>query len=216
MRLKVLLFVIFCTLFIDSFSQKKENFSIETDINYYYYYLGNNTKNPFNYGFSFLGSYIVNKLKVSSGINFSTQDSHYNVIPDASSNFLEKRDYNIKHINFPVLVYYAVYSSRKYKTAILGGVVFNRVIGYDITSYYSNRDPIIEKNIEINNQKTGVSVRLGIGISRYINQHLLITLSPFTDLKIETEQVEYRPNYHSLPSYRLSHGLKLGIGYILD
>ena len=145
MHFKVLLLIVlFGTLFIDLFGQQKENFSIETDVNYYYYYISHNTRNSFNFGYSLLGSYKFNKYKVSSGVNFSTQDSYYNVIPDESSNFLEKRNYNLKYINFPFLMSYMISSSLKYKTDLLGGVVFNRVIKYDIASYYSNKDPIIE------------------------------------------------------------------------
>jgi hypothetical protein len=214
MRFKILIIVIFFTLSIDSFSQRKENFSIETDVNYYYYNLGNNTSNYFNYGFSILGSYTVDKLKVSSGINFSTKD-YYVYIDPSITDPLSKLVYKIQNINFPVLLNYVAYSSHKFKTDILGGVVFNRVIGYNITSYYLNKDPIIEKNIEVN-QKTGMSVRLGVNISRYINQHFLITLSPFTDFKIEVEQIESKPNYHNLPNDRLSFGLKLGVEYILN
>lgn len=214
MRFKVLLIVIFCTLSIDSFSQKKENFSIETDVNYYYYYLGDKNISYFNSGFSLLGSYSIDKLKISSGINLSTKDYYLNFDPNITD-YLSKLDYKIRYINFPVLLNYTVYSSPKYKTDILGGVVFDRIIGYDIISHYSNKDPIVEKNIEVD-QKTGVSVRLGIGISRYINPHLLITLSPFTDFKIEIEKIESKPNYHNLPNDRLSFGLKLGIEYILD
>lgn len=196
-------------------SQEKENFSTEVDASYYYYYLNENRINNFNYGFSFLLSYIIDNLKVSSGINFSTKNSYYNVESNISTDFLERRVYRLDYVNIPILISYGINSSGTLRANILSGIIFNKIIGYSITSSYLNKNPVIEKNIK-SDQKTGVSLRLGINISKKTNQYFVFNLSPFVDYKFELDYTIQRPDYRNLTDDRLTLGIKLGIEYVFN
>lgn len=215
MRYKVSLIILLSIFHIDIFCQKKESFSVESNYNYYYYFLSEYNHNYYNQGFSLLASYIVDKTKVSSGINFSTKNYYSDFENSQTMDTLNKTDYKISYINFPILISYSFCSSEKYKSDIFGGVVFNKIIKYDLTSYYLNKEPIYEKDIDAG-QKTGTSLRLGFNISKYISQRLLVSFSSYADFKITLDHIESKPNYHNLPNDRLSVGLKFGIEYIIN
>ena len=88
----LVLFYVFCTPASAS-AQNKRFPSIQMDANYFYYRMGGNTRNSFNYGFSFLLSETLNNIKISSGINYATKNYYYQVDPDALTYFLTKREY---------------------------------------------------------------------------------------------------------------------------
>jgi len=212
-RLLIKCFFIF--LFFSSFGQHNENFSGEINANYTYYYISNKRINYFNYGFSALLSYRTDKFKFSSGINYSTKNSYYRIIPNVSNNFLEKRDYEIQYINIPVLYTFGEQSLKKINFGLVSGIIFNYIVNYDITSYYLNSTPTFEDNVK-SGQKTGISLRLGTNISKYINDKISINLSPFIDYKFEFDHKNYyyRPDYRQLTDDRLSFGFIFGIEYL--
>ncbi|OQC44404.1 MAG: hypothetical protein BWX59_01934 [Bacteroidetes bacterium ADurb.Bin028] len=92
---------IFCILLlfltIKTYSQNKNICSIETDANYYYYFIGDHKANNFNYGFSLLISHYIRNLKLSTGINYSTK--YYD---SAGSAFYstEKHKHYLQYLNF--------------------------------------------------------------------------------------------------------------------
>ena len=207
---------IICFLFFRlslSFGQHVEKFSAEIDIGYTYYYISNNRADYFNYGISTLISYNIDKYALSTGINYSTKNSYYNVVPDASNNFLKKRDYDLQYINIPILFKFGEHSVKKISYRLISGFVFNHIVNYDITSYYLNNTPALEKDVKAS-QKTGISLRLGGNLSHHLRNKICVNLSPFIDYKFELDHKDYyRPDYKQLTDDRFSFGIKLGIEY---
>lgn len=137
--------------FGELFAQKKDHISAEVDANYYPYNTAN-VQNGFNYGFSFLTSAYIDRLKVSLGINWVRNYDYYNEEPTASNNYFEKRDYQLKYMNIPLLVTIIINPLGKVKVGITNGFILNNLYSYRVTSYYSTKDPVVEKDVQVSDQ----------------------------------------------------------------
>lgn len=209
--------IIFCLLLffcaLKTFSQDKDYFSTEFDANYYYYFVGNSVNN-FNYGFSLFISKYINKLKVSSGINYSTMSYYYDVTPITSPDYLRKREYSLKYFNFPIITNIEIFSHKLLSYSILLGGSFNKIIEYNIKSYYLNNETLNE-NIDIKNENIGVSIICGATISSLLSSRCKLNLSPFINYKVIPSYDSQRPNYRNIPDDGLlTVGFKLGIEYL--
>ena len=206
--------IIFCLLLfflaLKTFSQDKDYFSTEFDANYYYYFVGDNSSNNFNYGFSILISKYINKVKVSSGINYSTKS--YNTQGDPFW-LIEKRKYNLEYLNFPIITNIEIFSHRKFSSSVLTGFTFNQIIDYKIKSFYLNGETLIEDNL-LNDKKLGLTFLLGTTFSKSIGNKWLLNLSPFINYKLIPDHNDQRPDYKNIPDDRVFLGFKLGIEYL--
>lgn len=206
--------IIFCLLLfflaLKTFSQDKDYFSTEFDANYYYYFVGDNSSNNFNYGFSILISKYINKVKVSSGINYSTKS--YNTQGDPFW-LIEKREHNLDYLNFPIITNIEIFSHRKFSSSVLTGFTFNQIIDYKIKSFYLNGETLIEDNL-LNDKKLGLTFLLGTTFSKSIGNKWLLNLSPFINYKLIPDHNDQRPDYKNIPDDRVFLGFKLGIEYL--
>lgn len=210
--------IIFCLLLffwaLKTYSQDKDYFSTEFDANYYYYFIGNNNSNNFNYGFSLLISKYINRLKVSSGIDYSTMSYYYDISPITSPDYLRKREYSVKYFNFPIFGNVEIISNKLFSYSILLGGTFNKIIEYNIKSYYLYNETLNE-NIEIKNENIGVSIICGATISSLLSSRCKLNLSPFINYKVIPGHDSQRPNYRNIPDDGIiSVGFKLGIEYL--
>jgi len=206
--------IIFCLLLfflaLKTFSQDKDYFSTEFDANYYYYFVGDNSSNNFNYGFSILISKYINKVKVSSGINYSTKS--YNTQGDPFW-LIEKREHNLDYLNFPIITNIEIFSHRKFSSSVLTGFTFNQIVDYKIKSFYLNGETLIEDNL-LNDKKLGLTFLLGTTFSKSIGNKWLLNLSPFINYKLIPDHNDQRPDYKNIPDDRVFLGFKLGIEYL--
>jgi hypothetical protein len=202
----------------DSMSQHQEigHFSMEADVNYYYYFISQKRKSDCNTGYSLLLSYTEGNFKYSSGINYSTKNSYYHADPSSSTSQLTKREYKLQYVNIPFIVSYGKKSLKKFSTQLVCGIIFNKIISYDITSYYLNDPSITEKSIDAN-KKTGISLRIGMNLRQSLNHKLYINYSPFIDYKATLDhQGDSSPDFRNLTDDRLSVGVKVGIEFVIN
>jgi hypothetical protein len=214
---KTIVCIVMTFCFFELYSQDKNCISAEIDGNGYYYFMNVNRYNNFNYGYSFILSRYIHKIKVSFGINYAKKNSYLNIHIEPTSwlDSLNKIEYDIKYLNFPIFVTFDLYSFNKVKINCLGGVVFDKIINYDITTHYQNKSNITEKNIQAG-QKLGLSFRFGIGLTKAILPCVNLNLSPFIDYKVMLDYREQRPDYRNLTDDRFSFGLKLGVEYLFN
>jgi hypothetical protein len=202
----------------DSMSQHQEigHFSMEADMNYYHYFFSKNRKSDCNTGYSLLFSYAEDNFKYSSGMNYSTRNSYYHADPSSTPSQLTKREYKVQYVNIPFIVSYGKKSLKKFSTQLVGGIIFNKMIRYDITSYYQNGPSITEKNIDAN-RKTGISCRIGMNLRQSLNHRFYINYSPFVDYKAVYEDRRYsNPDLRNFTVDRLSVGVKVGIEFVIN
>lgn len=212
MKIIITIFVLaFCSTEI--FSQNKSLLSAEADFNVYRYFINSNRSENFNYGFSFILTQNIKKIKVSTGINYATKNSYLNIQPVLSDS-MNRIDYKIKYLNFPVLITFNLYSFQKFDVKYVCGILFNKVVNYDIITHNVKKGSVTEKNIQAG-QKTGASVRIGIVFENKMNHNFNINLSPFMDYKVKLDFNEQRPNYRNLTNERFSLGLRIGIEYMI-
>lgn len=207
---KIIFYLLLFFLALKTFSQDKDYFSTEFDANYYYYFVGDNSSNNFNYGFSILISKYINKVKVSSGINYSTKS--YNTQGDPFW-LIEKREHNLDYLNFPIITNIEIFSHRKFSSSVLTGFTFNQIIDYKIKSFYLNGETLIEDNL-LNDKKLGLTFLLGTTFSKSIGNKWLLNLSPFINYKLIPDHNDQRPDYKNIPDDRVFLGFKLGIEYL--
>lgn len=212
---KTIVFILMAFCFFELYSQEENCLSAEIDGSSYHYFMNEGRHNDFNYGYSFILSKYIHNIKVSFGANYSTKNTYLNIQPTSWLDSLNKIDYNISYLNFPIFVTFNVYSFNKLKITCLGGVVFNKIINYDITTHYQNKSKITEKNIQAG-QNLGLSFRFGIGLTKSIFPNVNLNFSPFIDYKAMLDYREQRPDYRNLTDDRFSFGLKLGVEYLFD
>jgi len=195
--------IIFCLLLffgaLKTYSQDKDYFSTEFDANYYYYFVGNNNSNNLNYGFSLLVSKYIQKLKFSTGINYSIKSYNSQGDPFYS---IEKRKYNLEYLNFPIIANIEIFSHRNFRSSILTGFTFNHIIDYNITSFY------------LDNRKLGVTFMLGATFSKSIGNKCLLNLSPSINYKLVPDHDNQRPDYKNISDDKISIGFRIGIEYL--
>lgn len=200
---------------INIYPQKRDNFSVETNTNCSHYFMGGKTKNDFNYGFSLLLSRSINKIKISTGITYSTKYYYYNVHPQNSNDYLNKRNYRLQYINFPLTVNFINVDKKKlFYVNFLSGLVFNKLIKYNIISFFNNKSPLYEKDLEIES-KLGLTLRLGTNISKTVSNSIILNVIPFFDLKLISNNDDQYLDYKSTPDDWGSIGISIGIEFIL-
>ena len=208
---KSILFIIIGLSSINVNGQDTCGLSIEIDANYYYHFVGGNTNNRFNYGFSLLISKKLEKLKISLGLDYSTLYYYYDVEPTSPS-FLKMREYDLQYINVPLLIGYEAKKNKSLKIVILGGVIFNKIVSYHLTSYYLNAPPITENGSYPSNN-LGLTIRFGTDISKALSKRFNLNAGPFVDYKLIKNGQEQRPDSRNTPDIVGSLGFKLGIEY---
>jgi hypothetical protein len=211
-RLTLIIIIYSCVTTV--FAQDKKNISIETDVDYFYHFMGRNTNNYFNYGISFLVSRSIDNLKISAGINYSTKNYYYNVSSQNSLDNLNKVEHKLSYVNFPILIKIRCCGNEQKKLSILSGFLFNRVIRYDKLSYFDDKPSIYEKDLSVDSPQLGLTFRFGLNFSKNINNYFRINLEPFSDYKLILNTENSSPDYENIPDNRLSLGLKVGLEYM--
>lgn len=202
-----------CSCVITIFAQDEKITSVEADVQYFYHFMGDNTNNYFNYGISILISRSINNLKISTGINYSTKNYYYNVSSQNSLDNLNKVEHKLSYVNFPILIKISCCGNEQKKLSILSGFIFNKVIRYDKLSYFDDKPSIYERDLSVDS-KLGLTFRLGLNLSKNINNYFKINLEPFSDYKLILNTKNSRPDYINIPDNRLSLGLKIGLEYM--
>ncbi len=197
-------------LALSIYSQEKDYFSTELDANYHYYFVGNDNSNNFNYGFSFLISKYTHKLKLSTGINYSTKsyDSQEEIF-----NSISKRKYNLKYLNIPIIANIEIVSHKKLFVSILTGFSFNHIADYNIKTYYLNGDFVTDNDL-LGDKRLGITYMLGTTFSKSIGKKFILNMSPSINYKLIPDHNNQRPNYKNIPDDRLSLGFNIGIEYV--
>lgn len=209
--MKKLIFCLFIvTVTLNSYSQSRENFSTEIDVNYYNYLSIGQSTNNFNYGFSLLFSKHIKKLKISTGINYSTKSYFYEVTPIVADNYLSKKEYNISYLNFPIIANVEVFSKKSFQYSLLMGASFNHVINYNIDSYYLY-NPRIRENISVKKIGLGTTLTFGASISKLISSKFRVNFAPFLNFKIKDNESSY---YSNIDDDNLSVGAKISFEYL--
>ena len=189
----------------------KDHFSIEVDVNYFHYYFSGNSVNNFNYGFSLLGSKYMHRLKVSSGINYSTR---YYENPGSAFHFEKKLDYSIDYLNIPVILNFGIISLESFRFSIITGLLLTYVIEHRIDIHYLNNE-ITPKNIDV--KAAGSTLSYGINLSWAMNNKFSFNLSP-SGYYIINPYHDYNPrnHYRTISVNRVYTGIKLGIEYSIN
>lgn len=203
------------------YAQNNDKISIEADVNYFYHFIPNG-KNNFNYGLSFLASNRKEKVKISTGIIYSTKYyyfDNYHQDPYSSSNII-KRKHRSQYLNIPLFLSIGKMDKEKISANLLVGVMLNLLQKYEQRTYYSdNPNAAVSKTAK--SDKTGITIRLGGNFSKNISNRFLFNASPFCDLKIISNQGEVTPShfpvdYAIVNDNIMSFGLKLGIEYLFN
>ena len=203
----IILLVLICV-------QAQSQISLELNTGYLYYFTGNNTVNDFNYGFSLLVMDRIAKLKVATGVEYSTMFYHYDVSPENSNDYLTRRNYKLQYLNFPLLIILGNRLTNNLNIHPLGGLVFNKNINYSLISNYSD-DP----NEQILDLKSaddiGISLRCGASVSKKAGNRLTINFLPLADFKIKSNSSnQFRENdFRTIPNSFLSISIKIGLEY---
>jgi len=206
--------IIFCLLLLfgalKTYSQSKDYFSTEFNVNYYYYFVGNNNSNNLNYGFSLLFSKNIQKLKISTGISYSIKSYNSQSDPFYS---IQKREYNLEYLNFPITANIEVFSHRKFCSSILTGFTFNHIVDYNIKTYYQNGETLKENDL-LDNKKLGITFMFGTTLSKLIGNKCIMNLSPFINYNLVPDHDNQRPDYRNIPDDKISIGFRIGIEYL--
>lgn len=210
MKILIIIFLIAISSSV-VFSQDKNLISSEIDANFYNYCISKENTNKFNYGFSLLFSRYLRKLKISFGINYSTK--YYNA-PGNAFFEVERREYNLQYLNFPIIMNYPVITKEKHFISFLTGITFNNIIDYRIRSYYYSGDIYIADNL-LNQKSLGMSLNIGLTISVTTGKNTLFNLSPIISIKIVPDHDVQKYSYKNIPDDIFSIGLKIGIEYLI-
>lgn len=206
--------VIFCLLLflcaLKIFSQDKDYFSTEVNANYYFYFIGENYSNNLNYGFSLFVSKYIQKVKLSTGINYSIKS--YNSRGDSFYS-VQKRKYELDYLNFPIIANIEIISLKKSYFSILTGFTFNKIIDYNIKSYYLSGE-ILTENIKLDNKKLGITFIVGTTFSKLIGDKCVLNLAPFINYKLVSDHDNQSPDYKNVPDDKISIGFIMGIEYL--
>jgi hypothetical protein len=206
--------VIFCLLLflwaLKIFGQDKDYFSTEINANYYFYFVGENNSNNLNYGFSLFVSKYIQKVKLSTGINYSIKSYNSQGDPFYS---VQKRKYNLEYLNFPIIANIEIFSLKKFYLSILTGFTFNQIIDYNIISYYLSGE-VLTENIKLDNKKLGITFIFGTTFSKLIGDKCVLNLTPFINYKLVSDHDNQSPDYKNILDDKISVGFIMGIEYL--
>ncbi len=200
--------ILLCCLF-ELYGQEKNRSSVEIQGNTSFFFVRDNN---FNYGYSLILSRYINKIKVSAGVNYATKNTYTKHVPSYWLDSVYQLNYNIKYLHFPLLITFNAYTFNQFKLNTTAGIVFNRIVDYDIVEKRNNKPDEIEKDI-YNGQNLGFSFRFGIGLTKSILQNFNISLSTFADYKYRLDFMSMPYNYRNLTEDRVSCGATIGVEY---
>jgi len=212
---KCILGILMIVYSLASYGQEENKFSIGMDANYLYHHLDKDMNNNFNYGFSLLMSENIARIKVSFGLNYSTFNTYYTAKPtNNSASYLEKEEYEVQYLNFPLLVYFRNNSEKLSNVNPYIGIIVSKAINYDMVSYYLNTPPVYNNDIYMH-QTLGFTFRIGVNVSKPICQHIVLNTAIFSDFKLVTNSVSRSHGFGELPDSGITFGLKIGVDYCL-
>ena len=208
--MKIIIIILLLNLSIALNAQNNYNSSIKISTNYIYHFIGAN--NSFNYELLIAYGILINNHEIDLGVSYSTKNYFFMTNPSQTWNNLIKREYRLSYLNFPFVVYFNLFKKDNLQLNLSNGIVFNKVITYSIKSYYENT-PSIEEDIS-DHGNLGVSIRLGIGLSKTIGKDFILYLGPFADFKIVSNNQNENNTYNDLPDNKLTIGFNLSIEYL--
>ncbi|MBQ8703530.1 MAG: hypothetical protein IJ524_04045 [Bacteroidales bacterium] len=193
---------------LDVFGQNNGCISAEFVTDYYYYIIGRNMTNDFNYGFSMLVSDKVRNVKVSMGVGYSTK------LLQAQTNFGDLT-YDLKSIHFPILATVNFISwSSDISGGVLAGAVFNQILDYKINHQSQDGVPFTESGL-LNNREMGISLMIGVAFSKRIGNKCVINLTPFMKYNLVDDHGSQSPDYRNIPDDKVSVGCRLAVELLL-
>lgn len=193
--------------------QDNDCFSVEIDGNYLQHSVSSNSTDLFNYGVSLLLSEKVAKIKFSTGINYATKYYYYDAVPSAYSGFEVRKEHRFQYINVPFLFTFGGNANDKMRIHFVGGVIYNRLIAYNLLTSYSNK-PLVNERISVKSQNPGFSLRLGVALSKRFHKNIVLNASPFCDFKFIRNYSEQSSPLQTIPDTMFSFGMKIGFEYI--
>jgi hypothetical protein len=113
-------------------------------------------------------------------------------------------------MNIPLLLTIIINPLSKLKVGIINGLILNNLYSYRVTSYYSTKDPVVEKDVQAS--KGIFSFKTGVELSKAITQHMMINCSPFINVKLWPDPGA-RPGDIVIDDRGLTFGLKIGLEY---
>lgn len=185
---------------------------ISVDLDYFYHYMGENTKNDFNYGGSIMFGKQYPGVEFRAGLNFSTKKYHYQTNPDVFNNYLAGRHHHIYYINVPIVSIIGHLKDEDVGLRGLVGIVTNIPIKYSITSTYSDGSEVKANYSELSKQ-IGMSFRVGMCLHKYISDNTYLEVSLYSDIKFLRSEQWIEGNIY-LPDNLLSFGIQLSLTHL--
>lgn len=192
--------------------QELNYWSFQLDGNMTKYFLTDNRSIGLNYGYGLSFSRHIRTIKVSLGFVLCEKDS-YEFVPLTQYSSTTKRVSSlIKILNIPLSCNARLYSRNGLEVFALGGIIFNKVLTYDLVNLDSEKigNQISEhsKNPNINE----LSLRIGTGVSKKVFPKINLILSAFCDYKAK-QDIYYTYPYTPLSKDRYSIGLNFSVEY---
>lgn len=214
---KIIIFAILALFIGQIHAQKNDFLSLQVGVGYYNYPNLKSDDFYFNYGLSPLLFLNINKLKIGSGVNFSTKKYSYEYEITPMNNISNKL-YDINYLNVPILIGYRLYEKKLNRFDILAGVSFDHLIKFKTTTTHkyndgnvSVTDNILETDKPVSH--SGISLMFSIYYYRQIFNQLDVFVSPFAEFKVRNEG-EDNPRYNwRFPDKRFACGLKIGLEF---
>lgn len=193
-----------------TYCQEENKFALGLDADYLYPYVSKTAHNKFNHGFSLLMSKNIVKIIVSSGINYSTLNYYYT----SEASYSNRKEYKVRYLNFPLLVYFNYNSQKALNINPFVGIIANKIIYCNSVTYNSNKIPVNDKSTVIP-KNLGWTFRVGLNFSKSISKQIFLNVAPFFDFKFVQNVNSYTSSYYDIPDSRAAIGLKLGFDYNL-
>lgn len=210
MKTRIICLFIFIHLGSYTYSQNKESYSIQIGTAYLHYHQNSSTY-YFNYGFSSMFGLNINRLRIRSGLLYTTEtfSIDYEITP--INPYHNNNKYSIRYINVPITVGYEIYSKEHHSFSIHGGVVISNVNHYTITETYQYTDytDAITENIPRKMFRHGFSYHAEFQYGRILNRNLAVLVAPYFEIKTRLDH-DYTP-YFDFPAHGICLGLKLAL-----
>lgn len=223
---KILIIPILFLFTLSVYCQNTNFFSVEIDANYLHYFYNTDNNSDFkygqasstiDYGFSLLFANYFNKLKLSTGINYSTKSFYYEENVD---NTLLHGDFKLDYINIPIIGSYEVMSKKGYFINVFTGLLFNNIYDYGIIYYDKSNENsnLILKNNLTSLKRLGITFLIGPNFSKSIWKNFKLNLSPTMYYKLRLDSNDKFNDYvvpkRFIPNNRFYFGIKIGIEYL--
>ncbi len=155
----------------------------------------------FNYGAGLSLSMSVKRMRLSTGIYYSSKRyfNKYN-----TTSYYTFNDFHIDYLNIPIEIYINTLKQEKSKLYVYTGLIFNQGIKYRCQSLIGYQDKKIYKQ-EQGSSSFGTSIRLGISYHYCINSAIVFFSSIYTDFFVYHDDLTFPelspPQPHSFPIY---------------